>query len=82
MREVRAKVTTAFDGSTTLDFGISGTQAKYVNALAVSTTGFKRAASLSEEVESDTAATTLYVKKNQATTQGALRVVWIIERIY
>lgn len=82
VREIQASVTTAFDASTTLDFGISGTNAKYVSALAVSTTGFKQAASLSLIPESASANTTLYIKKNQATTQGAIKVVWIIERIF
>lgn len=82
VREVQASVTTAFDASTTLDFGISGTNAKYASALAIATTGFKRADSLSLIPESASANTTIYVKKNQATTTGAIKVIWVIERIY
>lgn len=80
--EVQANVTTAFDASTTLDFGISGTANKYVNALAVSTTGFKRAPSSSLVPEHASAATTVYGKKNQATTAGAIEIVWLIQRIF
>jgi hypothetical protein len=81
VREFHGNVTAAFDAAVTLDSGISGTPAKFMSALAVSTTGFKRAASLSEQRESKTAHTTLYIKKSGATTQGAIECVWIIERV-
>ncbi len=82
VREIQANVTTALDASITLDFGISGTAAKYVSALAVSTTGFKRSVSSSLVPESATSNTTVYIKKSGATTQGAAKVVWLIERIF
>lgn len=72
-------VVTDFDGSTTLSIGITGTATKYVNALDVASTGRNYNASTSAS-ESDTASTSIYVQKNQATTQGnaKFRVIYEI----
>jgi len=72
-------VDTAFDGSTTLNVGISGTATKYVNALDVASTGRNYNAS-TEASESDASGTAVYVQKNQATTLGnaKFRVIYEI----
>jgi hypothetical protein len=61
---------TAFDGGTTLDIGITGNNTKYVNAANVAATGKLLVDSGSKGSESATAPNTIYIKKNQATTQG------------
>jgi len=65
---------TACDASTTLDIGISGTQAKHASAINVATTGKVLTDSLSKVGESSSTFTPIYVKKNQATTVGAIVV--------
>jgi len=71
-------VDTAFDGSTTLSIGITGTATKYVNALDVASTGRNYNAS-TEASESDTSDTSIYVQKNQATTLGSAKFRVIYE---
>lgn len=66
---VETIVDAAFDASTTLNVGITGTATKYVNALNVASTG-RNYNSSTHASESDTAGTAVYVQKNQATTQG------------
>jgi len=65
---------TAFDSGTTLDIGISGASGKYVSGASVAATGKLLAESSSKVSESASAATTVYIKKNQATTQGSTTV--------
>lgn len=64
----------AFDASTTLDFGISGTNAKFGSAASVASTGKLLVDSLSKVSESSSVFTSIYVKKNQATTQGSTTI--------
>lgn len=65
---------TACDASTTLDLGTSGTPAKHASAINLATTGKVLADSLSKVGESSTAFTSIYLKKNQATTVGTIVV--------
>lgn len=71
---------TAFDASTTLDVGITGTQTKFVSAANVAATGKLLVDSGSKVSESSSADTTIWIKKNQATTQGktTVRVRYVI----
>jgi hypothetical protein len=57
-----------------LSVGITGTAGKYVNAQAVDATGKALADSASKTSESSSAYTTVWLKKNQATTQGLTTV--------
>lgn len=81
LREVQLNRPAAFDASTTLDIGISGTPTKFVSATSVAGTGFTQVASSSLVPESASAATTVYVKKNQATTTGSVTLNFIIEAV-
>lgn len=81
LREVQLNRTAAFDGGTALDIGISGTPTKFVNATSVAGTGFTRGASSSLVPESASATTTVFVKKNQATTTGSVTLNFIIEAV-
>ena len=72
--EVEFDRETAFDAGTTLSVGITGTAGKYVNAQAVDATGKALADSASKTSESSSAYTTVWLKKNQATTQGMTTV--------
>lgn len=81
LREVQLNRTAAFDGGTTLDIGISGTPTKFVSATSVAGTGFTQVASSSLVPESASATTTVFVKKNQATTTGSVTLNFIIEAV-
>lgn len=81
LREVQLNRTAAFDGGTMLDVGISGTPTKFVNATSVAGTGFTQVASSSLVPESASATTTVFVKKNQATTTGSVTLNFIIEAV-
>jgi hypothetical protein len=72
---------TAFDSGTTLSIGITGNNTKYVNAANVAATG--KLLVDSGNKESASATTTVYIKKNQSTTQGqtTIRVRYIIRGI-
>ena len=76
---IETLVDSAFDASTTLNIGITGTAAKYVNALNVAAAG-RNYNSSTHASESDAAVTAVYVQKNQATTQGnaKFRVIYEI----
>jgi hypothetical protein len=65
---------TAFDSGTTLNIGITGNNSKYVNAANVAATGKLLVDSGSKASESASAPTAVYIKKNQATTQGQTTV--------
>jgi hypothetical protein len=66
-----------FDAGTTLDIGVTGTPGKFVSGQAVDGTTRVLAPSLDGASQSTSAWTNVWVKKNQATTQGqvTLRVV-------
>lgn len=81
LREVQLNRTAAFDASTTLDIGITGNATKFVTATNVAATGFTQVASSSLVPESATAATTVFVKKNQATTTGSVTLNIVIEAV-
>jgi hypothetical protein len=72
--EVEFDRESAFDAATTLSVGTSGTAGKHVYGQPVDATGKALADSLSKVSESAAAYTTVYLKKNQATTQGATTV--------
>jgi hypothetical protein len=76
---VQFEILTAADASTTLDVGISGTSAKYVSAASVATLGLVYADALSKGIESSSAYTSVYLKKNQATTTGRVRIVVTVD---
>lgn len=72
----------AFDASTVLDFGISGTPEKYGSDMAIDvTTPVYEASATLAPVESNT---TLYVQKNQATSggNGPIKITTTLERIF
>lgn len=81
--DFQSNVDVAFDAGRTLDLGSAGTPALIVSGLAVDTTGFKRAASLSDVPSSLTANQTLYGRKSGSTSSGnLLQYTIVLERVY
>ncbi len=80
VQKVIIKVTEAFDAATTLDVGLLGTSDAIASAMVLDSTGYKRTLSSNAGV-SDTNGS-IYLKKNQATTQGAVTVTVILERVF
>lgn len=68
--EVEFDRETAFDAGTTLDIGITGDNDKYVSGADVASTGKLLVDSGSKVSESAIDPNTIYIKKNQTTTQG------------
>ena len=65
---------TAFDAATTLDVGTSAAPGRYASAVAVGTPGKLWVEAAAKASESGTGWTTVYLRKNQATTQGKTTV--------
>ena len=82
IREVQRNVTTAFDAGRTYNLGISGTPTKFINAADLVTTGFAATASSVTVPQSATASTSIYIQKSGATTQGEVRLNFIVEKIF
>lgn len=82
VKAIQLSLGTAFDASTTLDFGITGTATRYASAMAVDFAGFNDATSSRLCPESTTANTSVWIKKNQVTTVGEVTVTAILERTF
>lgn len=72
--EVEFNRTAAFDSGITADVGISGTSNKHVSAQSLVGTTIAWADSLSKASESNSANTSVWIKKSGATTVGAVTV--------
>ena len=60
----------AFDATRTISVGTAATPTRWVNALAVSTTGFKQATPVQLTPQSAANGTNVFIKKSAATTVG------------
>lgn len=69
---VVANVTTAFDVGTTLNVGITGTGAKFANAMALGAIANVYADSLNKAGESPSVFTNIWLKKSAATATGVV----------
>lgn len=73
-------IETVFDSGSTLDIGTSADSSRYASALALASTGRNYTASSDRSVPDNSAATMLYLTKNEANTQGAVTVTLILEK--
>jgi len=77
------RVDVAFDSGTTIDVGSSSTQARYVSAQNIASTGVKQATPLVLAATTTAAGAPVYITKSGATTVGdLLTAVLVIRKIF
>lgn len=82
LRELQVSRAVAFDASTTLAVGTSSGSTLFVSAQSLASTGFSMTDSSRKDPQSSTANTSIYIKKNQATTTGTVTITVFLERSF